>query len=504
MKFKKFIPVIPAVSLFLAAIAVPTAGAVDAKTVTSGANVEVIQDGKVISSNHYNTPKEAWLAAFNTANNAKETVITLGSDWEENVLYTVGAGMHITIDLNGHYIKRSLEEKQRNGEVFKVEKNAVLTVRDSNPKAAGYDGVRGGVITGGASTNTGGGVHIDEDGEFRMEGGTIYKCITDEDGGGVYLDGNSSNTKFTMTGGRIYGCQTVDSADNCCGGGIYMNKGTINISNAKIDDCYSEDDGAAIYSLRGNIYLDRVIFSGNHCREQGAAIYTAHDTSKYVATVLTAQNCIFAGNEANQDGGAVYINDNPEYNQAIVFHNCKFRGNSAKKDGGALYINDDNIALSSCEIVGNSAGDEGGGVYVDGRYNLTLKGLTLIKQNSAKEAAVNNLALNNYTLGKARIINAGLYKGSEVHLGSTGSSSVMVSEWVSQYQKQYFIADKGNLTTRESRTVEAKMVTSGSVFSEGGFYAVTILGAAGIAGAAGLVIYQKKKKKATEGGEEND
>lgn len=506
MKLKRCIPLLMAALLLLAAVSVTSAGAVEPKTVTSGAVVEEILDNETRVT-ECGSPEEAWVKAINIADNTKEVVITLGTNWIEDTELIVGASMHITLDLNGHYVHRTRDHQmKRNGYVFKVEENAIFTVRDSNPKGAGYRGVKGGVITGGASSNTGGGVHIEEKGEFRLQGGTIYDCRTDEDGGGVYLAGSSMDTKFTMTGGRIYGCKTMESADNCCGGGVYLVKGTVNISNAKIDDCYSEDDGGAIYSCRGTINLDNVIFSGNYAHEQGGVIYTGHDIAKYQATVINAQNCIFAANHADQDGGAIFINDNPDHNQAVLFHNCAFRSNSANEQGGAFYINDDNVALSSCEIVSNTSAQEGGGVYVDGRYNITVMGLTKIMDNSSHSEAkgVDNLALNNYTLGKAYIINAGLYKGSEIHFGSTSSDSVKVSEWVSNYQQQYFKADNGYLTSQDSRSVNTTMVTSGSVFSNGGFYAVVIIGVAGIIGTIALVIHQKKKNKLKEGGEESD
>lgn len=502
MKHKRFIPILMSALLLLASVSVISVGAVDTKTVSSGAVVEEIFDDGETTITECDSPGEAWAKAIHTADNTKEVVITLGSDWIEDTELTVGASMHITLDLNGHYVHRTRDHNMiRNGYVFRVEENAIFTVRDSNPKGVGYNGVRGGVITGGASSNTGGGIHIEEKGEFRLQGGTIYDCRTDEDGGGIYVDGSSMDTKFTMTGGRIYGCRTIDSNDDCCGGGVYLRKGVVSISNAKIDDCYSEDDGGAIYSCRGVINLDNVVFSGNYARDKGGAIYTALDLAKYQATVIKAHNCIFAANHSDKDGGAVFINDNPDHNQAVVFHNCTFRSNSANLKGGAVYVNDDNVALSSCEIVSNKSSKEGGGVYVDGRYNVTVMGLTKIMDNAAHEGeGVDNLALDN----DAHIINAGLYKGSEVHFGPTGSDSIEVSEWISNYQQQYFMADKGNLTTKDSRSVNTVKVLSGSVFSEGGFYAVVILGGAGIIGTIALVIHQKKKNKAKEGGEEND
>ena len=281
MKIKKFISVISAVCMLITPFAVPTAGAsINPKLVTTGCVVEAYGSNSTTSMN-LSSISYGWDRVKELAPQSREVIMTLGDNWEEDQLLTIGENQHVTIDLNGHYILRKRNgDMIKNGEIFLVEKNAVLTIRDSNPKSEGYDGVKGGVIAGGASSNSAGGVHIKEDGEFRMEGGTIYDCRTDEDGGAVYVDGSSDNTKFTMTGGRIYGCKTVDSADNCLGGAVYLNRGTVDISNAKIDSCYSEDDGGAIYSERGVITLKNVIFAGNKAIEQGGVIYTAHDTKK--------------------------------------------------------------------------------------------------------------------------------------------------------------------------------------------------------------------------------
>ncbi len=506
MKFKKLIAAIPAVCLLLSAFGSSTVvHAADPKTVTSGALVEVYNGTQCTMSQQCGSLGEAWAKARSVSNSTNDTIITLGSNWMEDEVLTIDEDKKITLDLNGYFINRSRNhEIKSDGEVFRVSSGATFTVRDSNPRSVGYDGVKGGVITGGASGNTGGCVHIDENGLFRMEGGTIYDCITDQDGGAIYVAGSSDNTGFYMTGGRIYGCKTIDSADECYGGAIYLNRGKVVISNATIDDCYSEDDGGAIYSERGSIILNNVIFSGNHCREKGGAIYTAHDITKYIATTVQAHDCIFAGNEANEDGGAVFINDNPEHSQAVLFHNCKFRDNIAKGKAGAIYINDDNIALSSCEITGNRAGGEGGGVYVDGRYNITLKGKMIIKNNhSEKGKGVADLALNKYTLGTAYILNAGLYKGSEVYVGSTSDSSVRISEYMTKYQMDYFHTEDGTITLTEPKDMKTTWITS-SIFSEGGFYAVAIFGCAGIIGVVFLIIRKKKTDQVTQGGEDHD
>ncbi len=126
----------------------------------------------------------------------------------------------VTLDLNGYMLKMT-----GNDSVIRVEKKSHkigdLTLIDSRPttehrfKANGQTGrwqldengdmlVKGGIIT---STGTeqrsgGGGVAVSADTKFTMAGGNIVGCDSDKLGSGVYV----SFGTFTMTGGRIAGC----------------------------------------------------------------------------------------------------------------------------------------------------------------------------------------------------------------------------------------------------------------------------------------------------------
>ena len=126
----------------------------------------------------------------------------------------------VTLDLNGYMLKMT-----GNDSVIRVEKKnqkiGDLTLIDSRPttqhrfKADDKNGrwqldengdmlVNGGIIT---STGTeqrsgGGGVAASADTKFTMTGGNIVGCDSDKLGSGVYV----SFGTFTMTGGRIVGC----------------------------------------------------------------------------------------------------------------------------------------------------------------------------------------------------------------------------------------------------------------------------------------------------------
>ena len=126
----------------------------------------------------------------------------------------------VTLDLNGYMLKMT-----GNDSVIRVEKKnqkiGDLTLIDSRPttehrfKADDKTGrwqldkngdmlVKGGIIT---STGTerrsgGGGVAVSAETKFTMAGGNIVGCDSDKLGSGVYV----SFGTFTMTGGRIAGC----------------------------------------------------------------------------------------------------------------------------------------------------------------------------------------------------------------------------------------------------------------------------------------------------------
>ena len=197
---------------------------------------------------------------FDEKRNAGGT-LTMQNDVDYGGSMSVGA--NLTIDLNGYVLKMS---------GIKVEKGVHLTIKDSRSDAVhkftpnddglwvldetnGTKTVNGGVIYGGTgftdenNNGYGGGVYVDGDGTFTMEGGNIVGCKAEgyhAKGGGVFV---AKGGQFNMSGGKIIGCTAVANQWGFAFGGGIRNDGEYNNSNvgrttlsgtAEIRDCHAK------------------------------------------------------------------------------------------------------------------------------------------------------------------------------------------------------------------------------------------------------------------------
>lgn len=227
----------------------------------------------------------------------------------------------VTLDLNGFVLQH--ENRDANDSVIKIE-SGTLTLVDSNPDAihkfvkeatglwtlnenAGTKIVKGGVITGGIgrehsfssvygsiSENGGGGVFINQDASFVMEGGNIVGCsavgehntaggvlvarsasfvmkagkiagCTAARGGGVYVadrDGDYALGSFTMNGGTIRNC----TAAYGYGGGISSLRNITICGDAFVRDCTASQDKSSAMYLNPSNPADRAVIEGGTFR----------------------------------------------------------------------------------------------------------------------------------------------------------------------------------------------------------------------------------------------
>lgn len=239
----------------------------------------------------------------------------------------------VTLDLNGFVLQH--ENRDANDSVIQMD-SGTLTLVDSNPDAihkfvkeatglwtlnenAGTEIVKGGVITGGIgrehsfssvygsiSENGGGGVFINQDASFVMEGGNIVGCsavgehntaggvlvarsasfvmkagkiagCTAARGGGVYVadrDGDYALGSFTMNGGTIEWCVAYDSAAYDDGGGV-NNLGSFTMNGGTIRNCTAAYGyGGGISSLRNiTICGDAYVRDCTASQDKSSAMY---------------------------------------------------------------------------------------------------------------------------------------------------------------------------------------------------------------------------------------
>ena len=205
---------------------------------------------------------------MNAAGEKKGSTLTLYEDVRVNSrIYIYGS--ILTIDLNGHYIRRIADWHSQNGEAIWVGNGAKLTIIDSQKdkewKLDDKTYVKGGYIVGGSSNNGAGGIHVREDSTCTMINCGICNNYTTDHGGGVYVKGNG---KFVMNNGYIVNCGTENSDDDAHGGAIY-NEGYVELNNVLIDRCYADDNGGAIYDNGGKMHLNNVELS--NCRARTGA-----------------------------------------------------------------------------------------------------------------------------------------------------------------------------------------------------------------------------------------
>ena len=223
------------------------------------------------------------------ADSAIETV-RLGANIE--ISASLAVSRTVTLDLNGYVLEMTGDDG-----VIKVESGGKLTLTDSNTgkqthyftknndalwvwddAATDSDySVTGGVITGGTGFHDGnftcgGGVYVDKNGTFTMNGGNIAGCTASSDqfsrGGGVYVAEKGTFAKtgagtFTMNGGSITGCTAVGGYSY--GGGVYTLGTTTLSGTAEIRDCYAKDRDADDAAFGGGVHAGAGVFniSGN-------------------------------------------------------------------------------------------------------------------------------------------------------------------------------------------------------------------------------------------------
>lgn len=347
------------------------------------------------------------------------------SDFDERLI--IPSNCKATLNMNGHVFDRGEtadNDSSFNGELITMESGSNLTINggdtsvphservytstDRDAKASTWKDFHGGVLTGGASDNGAGGIHVKSSCTLTMNDVTLAGCRAhapwyDKEGtnsaygGGIWLAGGDTN--LTLNNSTITGCFAYYD-----GGGIFQsnhNNVRIELKDSHVDANFAGDEGGGIdvdgekITIKGK---GKSTVNGNQSKNDGGGIYMWNDE-------VTINNLTIANNKAGGNGGGIYSQE-----ETISMGNLVITDNHADGRGGGIYINNDGNTISSCTITNNSAGVSGNGVYVneDVDEGFTVSGTTVIKDNGGS-----NLYMSDGDWEDSRI-QFSLTKGAEV------------------------------------------------------------------------------------------
>ena len=353
----------------------------------------------------------------------EKTTLTAGEYYlcnNVNLTQTLVIQGDVTLDLNGFVLKIT-----GSGSVIKIE-SGTLTLVDSHPAAihkfvkeatglwtlnenAGTEIVKGGVITGGIgrehsfssvygsiSENGGGGVFINQDASFVMEGGNIVGCsavgehntaggvlvarsasfvmkagkiagCTAARGGGVYVadrDGDYALGSFTMNGGTIEWCVAYGSAAYDDGGGV-NNLGSFTMNGGTIRNCTAAYGyGGGISSLRNiTICGDAFVRDCTASQDESSAMYLnpSNPADRAVIEGGTFRGNIYASPYCTGMVAVTGGTFDPGQPNGITLHTVTFNSNGGSDVPGQIRAN----AAATKPADPTRSGYDFGGWYTD-------------------------------------------------------------------------------------------------------------------------------------------
>ena len=243
---------------------------------------------------------------------------------------------------------------------------ATLTIQNSN-----VNGNQAGAKGGGIYDNSG------SNSPFRIDDSSVsFNTVTESTGtgGGIHIDRNGN---LTITNSDVN-----SNSAGASGGGIWNNTGFLILDNSRINDNDAEGDlsgegGGAVFnntngtlSLRGGTEMIGNTAAGT--LGSGGAIYSNTNST------LIVQDAELSSNYAKRAGGAIENVNNGVGQFRIT--NAVLNNNEADDNpgnGGAIHIGTNgNLFIQDSEVSNNTAGSEGGGIWnADG--DLVVDGTTL-------------------------------------------------------------------------------------------------------------------------------
>ena len=214
---------------------------------------------------------------------------------------------------------------------------------------------------------------------------TISNNIAEIWGGGIYIDGTTTdpfpqisyctianNSALGSNGGGIsFNAGSFDITDciisgNTCdgsGGGLYINSAvtdSVNISNCIISDDSSANYGGGVYIADGYAFINECTITNNKARLTGGGLYSGGDLTIINSTIQG--NISWGGFDQYETGGGGLISYKSAYIDSCIFSgNVSHTGNYPSYGGGILFRNVNySIEITNSKVTNNAADIVGG------------------------------------------------------------------------------------------------------------------------------------------------
>ena len=505
--------------------------ALPAPALADGGQVAHAEDGTV-----YTDVDTAWRAAWNEGK-----VVVMDADWHQERPFGVPSGKTATLKMNGHKIWRDYAETD-GGCIFWLYENSTLTLDGSGVNGLTRFDVEvltdfnsretktieaGGVVTGGHSNNSAGGIEMKEGSTLNLTNvAVVGNKAYGANGGGVRADGknctinmkrsqisyNASGEDGWSTGGNGGGVylsgadstismsdSSVDANYGLFGGGIYCNgkNARIEMSDAsQIKQNYVYRGGGGIWFDNDDFHLiggRSATIGSNSCDTMyGGGVGTQDCSDGEISSIsfvgnkgtgssavggaiyvdssgVTIKGCSFTQNESMHKGGAIF-----SCGQNLRVENCTFTENSTKTWGGAVYLDSRYATLTGCTFTGNKATSDdsrGGAVYNAARYNL-IQNCTITGNTSNGEGGgvYTSYEDNIYLDGVVRIYGNTRGSGGADDLFMNENAGCTIYAYATSNSGQYKVAAGSRIGVRTGMTTKRFIAEELSDYVAGSYF----------------------------------
>lgn len=236
----------------------------------------------------------------------------------------------------------------------------------------------------------GGAININQSAKLYLNGNCDVLDNEANHGGGISQEAGDCQIQLDNKDILIKGNKAIGSSNNGNGGGLFIEKGVLNIIAGEIIGNSATNNGGGI-ALRvsrigGDITVNMTggTLEDNEAGVNGGALdiyadYTftsteeTTDTNRINDVVVNLKDGILNGNSADKNGGAINIYVNEANGTAVMnigatnYTAPQMEENTAKENGGAICINNGSVNITKGIINSCIATNGGGGaIYISG------------------------------------------------------------------------------------------------------------------------------------------